>query len=78
MGVHNLSSGSLRPIPGYGGAYSITSEGVVVNQHNKVLKTFSTRQGEAIELRYQGQRERVLISELLKRLEDPHANIRVD
>jgi hypothetical protein len=78
MGGHKAFSDSLRPIPGYGGAYSITPEGVVVNQHNKVLKTFSTRQGEAIELRYQGQRERVLIADLLKRLEDPHANSGAD
>lgn len=77
-GGHKLYSSSLRPIPGYEGVYSITPEGLVVNKYNNVLKAFPTRQGEAVELRNQGQRERVLISDLLERLENSHASIRVD
>lgn len=75
---HKMFSDSLRPIPGYEGVYSISPSGVVVNRHNKVLKTFLTKRGEAVELRNRGQRERVLISELLERLEDLHEDIRVD
>lgn len=71
MSGHRMYSDLLRPIPGYEGVYSIHPSGVVVNKHNLVMKTFPTKQGEAIELRNRGQRERVLISELLKRLEEP-------
>lgn len=75
MGGHHMYSDLLRPIPGYEGVYFIHPSGVVVNKHNLVLKTFSTKQGEAIELRNRGQRERVLISELLKKVEDSHGSI---
>lgn len=68
MSGHKSFSGALRPIPGYEGVYYITPEGQVVNKHNTVLKTFSTKQGEAVELRNQGQRERVLISDLLEKV----------
>lgn len=75
---HKMFSDSLRPIPGYEGAYSITPDGRVVNKNNVVLKTFPTRKGEAVELRYQGQRERVLIKTLLEKLEDHNDNSRAD
>lgn len=65
---HKMYSGDLRPIPGYEGVYSITPYGVVVNRHNHVMKPFATPQGEAIELRNNGQRERILIKDLLERL----------
>lgn len=75
---HKMFSSSLRPIPGYEGVYSISPSGVVVNKHNKALKTFPTKRGEAVELRNRGQRERILIQELLERLEDLHEDIGVD
>lgn len=71
MSGHKVLSNSLKPIPGYEGVYYIHPSGRVVNKHNRVLKTFPTKQGEAVELRNQGQRERVLISELLNKMEEP-------
>lgn len=73
--MHQMYSSSLRPIPGYEGSYSIDPSGVVVNKNNLVLKTFKTKNGDAVELRNKGQRERVLIKDLLKRLEDSHVDI---
>ena len=70
MNGHRMHSNLLKPIPGYEGVYFIHPSGVVVNKHNLILKTFPTKRGEAIELRNRGQRERVLISELLKRVEE--------
>lgn len=75
MSGHHMYSDLLKPIPGYEGVYSIHPSGVVVNKNNLVLRTFPTKQGEAIELRNRGQREKVLISELLKKLEDSHGSI---
>lgn len=71
MSGHRMYSDLLKPIPGYEGVYFIHPSGVVVNKNHLVLRTFSTKQGEAIELRNRGQRERVLISELLKKVEEP-------
>lgn len=70
MSGHKLFSDSLKPIPGYEGVYYIHSSGKVVNKHNRVLKTFPTKQGEAVELRNQGQRERILIKSLLEGLDE--------
>lgn len=78
MGEHKPLSGSLFPIPGYEGVYYITPNGEVVNKHNVVLKPFPTKRGAAVELRHKGQRERVLISELLQRLENRNDRIRAD
>ena len=74
MNGHKVFSNSLKPIPGYEGVYYIHPSGKVVNKHNRVLKTFNTKDGEAVELRNQGQRERVLIKELLKYLDQSNAN----
>lgn len=75
MSGYKYFSSSLRPIPGYEGVYRIHPSGKVVNKYNRVLKTFSTKQGMAVELRHQGQRERVLIRELLERLENSDGSI---
>lgn len=72
MSGHKVFSNSLKPIPGYEGVYYIHPSGRVVNKHNRVLKTFPTKQGEAVELRNQGQRERVLISDLLEKVGEPN------
>lgn len=72
MSGHKVFSNSLKPIPGYEGVYYIHPSGMVVNKHNRVLKTFPTKQGEAVELRNQGQRERVLISDLLEKVGEPN------
>ena len=65
----------LRPIPGYEGVYFIHPSGVVVNKNNRVLRAFPTKQGEAVELRNKGQRERVLIQDLLKGMENSNDSI---
>lgn len=73
-----MFSTSLKPVPGYEDAYRISPEGVVVNKYNNVLKAFPTKRGYAVELRHQGQREKVLISELLRKLEEPDENTGTD
>lgn len=75
MGGHQLYSELLRPIPGYEGVYFIHPSGVVVNKNNRVLRVFPTKQGEAVELRNKGQRERVLIQDLLKGMENSNDSI---
>lgn len=75
MGGHQLYSELLRPIPGYEGVYFIHPSGVVVNKNNRVLRAFPTKQGEAVELRNKGQRERVLIQDLLKGMETSNDSI---
>ena len=75
MGGHQLYSELLRPIPGYEGVYFIHPSGVVVNKNNRVLRAFHTKQGEAVELRNKGQRERVLIQDLLKGMENSNDSI---
>lgn len=73
-----LSPSQLQPIPGYEGVYYITPKGEIVNKNNVVLKTFPTKRGEAIELRNRGQRERVLVSELLEKVKDSNESIGTD
>lgn len=68
MSERRLISKSLIPIPGYEGVYYITPKGQVINRNNVILKTFSTKQGDAVELRNQGQRERLLIRDILERV----------
>lgn len=71
MGGHYLRSSELKPIPGYEGVYFIHPlRGIVVNKDNRILKTIPTKRGQAIELRKNGQRERILIQDLLKRIEE--------
>ena len=66
---------SLKPVPGYEGVYYITPSGKVVNRYNTVLKTFPTKQGEAVELRNRGQRERILVADLVKLTEDSNETV---
>ena len=75
MSGHRMYSDLLKPIPGYEGVYFIHPSGVVVNNNNRVLRAFPTKQGEAVELRNKGQRERVLIQDLLKGLENSNDSI---
>ena len=58
-----------KPIPGYEGAYFLSLDGHVYNRAGRILREFPTSQGVAVELRHLGQREKVLLSELYKRLE---------
>lgn len=68
----------LKPIPGYDGVYQISPDGQVFNKLGLRLKTYPSSKGRVVELRHQGQRERVLISELLERLEKSNEDIGTD
>ena len=68
----------LKPIPGYDGVYQISPDGQVFNKLGLRLKTYPSSKGRVVELRHQGQRERILISELLERLDKSNADIGTD
>ena len=51
-----------RPIPGYEGLYWIDSKGNIINRANHIMKQTETKNGFIIELRKNGQREKVLIT----------------
>lgn len=57
---------NLIPIPGYEGLYWIDTAGNVVNRSNHYMKPIQTSQGAMVELRKNGQRERLYIKELLE------------
>lgn len=78
MSENSLFSDSLTPVPGYEGVYYITPSGDIVNRNNNVLKTFPTKHGDAVELRSRGQRERILVSELIEKVKDSNENIGTD
>lgn len=61
----NLFDGSWSPIPGYGGTYFINREGVVCNLDKHFIKPIPSKAGMRVELRKNGQREKVLILDLL-------------
>ena len=54
------------PIPGYENYYWIDKEGSVKNRDGHILKPIESSKGLMIELRCLGQREKVLVSDLLK------------
>lgn len=58
-----------RPIPGYEGTYFLNPDGHVYNRGGKALREYVTSQGVVVELRHLGQREKVLLAELYKRME---------
>ena len=61
----NLSDGSWFPIPGYEGVYFIHKSGLVCNINGHIIKTINSKDGPRVELRKDGQRERLLIVDLL-------------
>lgn len=62
---------AFRPIPGYEGLYWIDSAGNVLNRSSHYMKPIQTDKGCMVELRKNGQREKVLVRELLiKTMED--------
>lgn len=63
-------SKSLRPIPGYNGTYRISLDGRVFNKRGCPLRFYDTSRGPVVELHHQGQREKVLVEDLLRCLED--------
>lgn len=65
-----------KAIPGYGGRYYITQAGIVCNADGHIIKPIKSKDGARVELRYLGQRDRLLISDLLLQTykEDTHEN----
>lgn len=61
----NLSDGSWIPIPGYGGVYFINREGLVCNLDGHIIKPAPSKAGLRVELRRNGQREKILVLDLL-------------
>lgn len=55
----------LYPIPGYEGIYWIDDAGNVINKSNHYMKPIKTDKGTVVELRKDGQREKLLVAELL-------------
>lgn len=70
MGNPCLCLYPLIPIPGYEEYFIHPSTGIVVNRHNKALKSFHTKRGIMVELRRNGQREKILVQDLLERLKE--------
>lgn len=63
-----ISIGAFVAIPGYNRNYYINTFGVVANKRGHVLTPTMTRKGPAVDLRNNGQRERILVSELLEKV----------
>lgn len=55
------------PIPGYEGVYWITPQGEVKNASGQIRTPIGTYKGGWLDLRNNGQRERVPVQELLTR-----------
>lgn len=72
-----VSMGAFKAIPGYD-SYYINLFGVVTNKRGHVLTPTMTKKGPVVDLRNKGQRERVLVSELLEKVRNDHAIDRLD
>lgn len=64
----NLSDGSWTPIPGYDGVYFINRKGVVCNLDGHIIKPAPSKAGLRVELRRNGQREKILVLDLLSQI----------
>lgn len=64
----NLSDGSWTPIPGYDGVYFINQKGLVCNLDGHIIKPVPSKAGLRVELRRNGQREKILVLDLLKKV----------
>lgn len=64
----NLSDGSWTPIPGYDGVYFINRKGVVCNLDGHIIKPAPSKAGLRVELRKNGQREKILVFDLLSQI----------
>jgi len=67
-----MNNGNLYPIPGYEGLYWVdVQHGGVFNKSHHCMKTMQTDKGRVVELRKYGQREKLLVSDLItKALEE--------
>ena len=73
-----ISIGAFVAIPGYDKNYYINTFGIVANKRGHVLTPTMTKRGPAVDLRNNGQRERILISELLEKVRADHDSERAD
>ena len=64
----NLSDGNWEPIPGYDNLYFINRDGMVCNLEGHILKPTMSKDGPRVELRRNGQRDRILVLDLLRRV----------
>lgn len=64
----NLSDGSWTPIPGYDGVYFINKKGLVCNLDGHIIKPAPSKAGLRVELRKNGQREKILVLDLLSQI----------
>ena len=55
----------LYPVPGYEDLYWVDSAGNVLNRSNHYMKPIQTDKGCMVELRKNGQRERLLVREIV-------------
>lgn len=60
----------LSPIPGYEDLYWIDSAGNVLNRSDHYMKPIKTDKGDMVELRKNGQRERLYIKDLLEQVKE--------
>lgn len=72
MGV-NLSDGSWTPIPHYEGYYWINPQGEVCNIDGHKIKPIESKSGLRVELRKNGQRETLLIVDILEGISHENA-----
>lgn len=54
-----------KEIPGYEGYYWIDEQGRVCNSDGHIIKSSASKSGLQVELRKSGQRDRLLVSDLL-------------
>ena len=66
--IVNLSDGSWEPIPGYDNLYFINRDGLVCNLEGHILKPVASKDGPRVELRRNGQRDKILVLDLLKKV----------
>lgn len=62
-----MNTTDWKAVPGYDGLYWINKFGVVVNSDGHSLKHIESKSGLRVELRKFGQRERLLVEELIER-----------
>lgn len=60
----------LSPIPGYEDLYWVDSAGNVLNRSDHYMKPIKTDKGDMVELRKNGQRERLYIKDLLDQVKE--------
>lgn len=68
----NIHDGSWFAIPTYAGRYYINKDGIVCNMNGHVIKPIKSTTGDFVELRMMGQRERILVTDLLSLVRGNH------